>query len=37
VLQEEILNTLAGQEGNWVRVGDPNQAIYETFTGQPPV
>lgn len=31
-LQEEILNTLAGKGGNWVRVGDPNQAIYETFT-----
>lgn len=30
-LQEEILNLLAG-DGNWVRVGDPNQAIYETFT-----
>ncbi|HEY5669912.1 MAG TPA: ATP-dependent helicase [Anaerolineales bacterium] len=31
-LQEEILKTLAGPGGNWVRVGDPNQAIYETFT-----
>lgn len=31
-LQEEILQTLAGPDGNWVRVGDPNQAIYETFT-----
>jgi len=31
-LQEEILETLAGTKGNWVRVGDPNQAIYETFT-----
>jgi DNA helicase-2/ATP-dependent DNA helicase PcrA len=31
-LQEEILKLLAGPEGNWVRVGDPNQAIYETFT-----
>jgi len=31
-LQEEILNTLSGPDGNWVRVGDPNQAIYETFT-----
>jgi DNA helicase II / ATP-dependent DNA helicase PcrA len=31
-LQEEILNLLAGPEGNWVRVGDPNQAIFETFT-----
>jgi DNA helicase-2/ATP-dependent DNA helicase PcrA len=31
-LQEEILSLLAGSTGNWVRVGDPNQAIYETFT-----
>ncbi len=30
--QEQILRLLAGPEGNWVRVGDPNQAIYETFT-----
>jgi len=31
-LQEEILRLLVGSSGNWVRVGDPNQAIYETFT-----
>jgi DNA helicase-2/ATP-dependent DNA helicase PcrA len=31
-LQEEILKLLSGADGNWVRVGDPNQAIYETFT-----
>ncbi len=31
-LQEEILRLLAGPGGNWVRVGDPNQAIFETFT-----
>lgn len=31
-LQENILRLLAGPGGNWVRVGDPNQAIYETFT-----
>ena len=31
-LQEKILKKLVGKEGNWVRVGDPNQAIYETFT-----
>ncbi len=31
-LQEEILRLLAGEGGNWVRVGDPNQAIFETFT-----
>lgn len=32
LLQEKILRKLAGPHGNWVRVGDPNQAIYETFT-----
>ena len=31
-LQEQILRFLTGENGNWVRVGDPNQAIYETFT-----
>ncbi len=31
-LQEEILRLLVGEDGHWVRVGDPNQAIYETFT-----
>jgi DNA helicase-2/ATP-dependent DNA helicase PcrA len=31
-LQEQILRLLCGEGGNWVRVGDPNQAIYETFT-----
>ncbi len=31
-LQEQILRKLMGGKGNWVRVGDPNQAIYETFT-----
>ncbi len=31
-LQEEILRLLVGENGNWVRVGDPNQAIFETFT-----
>jgi DNA helicase-2/ATP-dependent DNA helicase PcrA len=35
-LQEEILSLLAGPGGNWVRVGDPNQAIYETFTTADP-
>ncbi len=35
-LQEEILKLLVGPEGNWVRVGDPNQAIYETFTTASP-
>lgn len=36
LLQEEILRTLSGSRGNWVRVGDPNQAIYETFTTAKP-
>jgi len=31
-LQQEILSLMTGDRGNWVRVGDPNQAIYETFT-----
>ena len=35
-LQEQILRLLAGPDGNWVRVGDPNQAIYETFTTASP-
>lgn len=32
LLQEKILAQLCGQDGNWVRVGDPNQAIFESFT-----
>ena len=36
-LQEKILRLLAGEGGNWVRVGDPNQAIYETFTTASPL
>lgn len=35
-LQEQILRTLSGEDGNWVRVGDPNQAIFETFTTASP-
>lgn len=35
-LQQRILATLAGSQGNWVRVGDPNQAIFETFTTASP-
>lgn len=35
-LQQHILALLTGKEGNWVRVGDPNQAIYETFTTADP-
>ncbi len=34
--QEEILCLLAGTKGNWVRVGDPNQAVYHTFTNASP-
>jgi DNA helicase-2/ATP-dependent DNA helicase PcrA len=35
-LQEQILELISGRDGNWVRVGDPNQAIYETFTTASP-
>jgi DNA helicase-2/ATP-dependent DNA helicase PcrA len=35
-LQEKILRLLANGAGNWVRVGDPNQAIYDTFTNANP-
>ena len=35
-LQEDMLRLLAGEDGNWVRVGDPNQAIFETFTTADP-
>ena len=31
-LQELILRYLSSKNGNWVRVGDSNQAIFETFT-----
>lgn len=31
-LQEVILSMLSASHGNWVRVGDPNQAIMTTFT-----
>jgi DNA helicase-2/ATP-dependent DNA helicase PcrA len=30
--QEQMLRLLTGATGNWVRVGDPNQAINTTFT-----
>jgi len=33
--QERILSLLSGGD-NWVRVGDPNQAIFETFTTASP-
>jgi DNA helicase-2/ATP-dependent DNA helicase PcrA len=32
LLQETMLRALADKHGNWVRVGDPNQAINTTFT-----
>lgn len=35
-LQENILSVLSGPTGNWVRVGDPNQAINTTFTTADP-
>jgi len=35
-LQEQILAAVAGNTGNWVRVGDPNQAIHSTFTAADP-
>jgi DNA helicase-2/ATP-dependent DNA helicase PcrA len=35
-LQERLLEFLAGPDGNWVRVGDPNQAITSTFTAAHP-
>jgi len=35
-LQEQILRLLTGSGGGWVRVGDPNQAIFETFTTASP-
>jgi len=36
LLQEKILKLLVSKEGNWARVGDPNQAIYESFTTASP-
>ena len=35
-LQEALINQLAGANGNWVRVGDPNQAVTSTFTAAHP-
>jgi DNA helicase II / ATP-dependent DNA helicase PcrA len=35
-LQELLLEQLTGPDGNWVRVGDPNQAITSTFTAAHP-
>ena len=36
LIQEKLLRLLCGETGNWVRVGDPNQAIFETFTTADP-
>lgn len=36
LIQEEVLKMLSARSGNWVRVGDPNQAINETFTTADP-
>lgn len=35
-LQEQILGRLCWPDGNWVRVGDPNQAINSSFTAADP-
>jgi DNA helicase-2/ATP-dependent DNA helicase PcrA len=35
-IQQQILRRLVGDQENWVRVGDPNQAIYESFTTADP-
>ena len=35
-LQELLIGSLCGEHGNWVRVGDPNQAITSTFTAAHP-
>ncbi len=35
-LQEELLSLITAKHHNWVRVGDPNQAINTTFTGADP-
>ena len=36
LIQENVLQLLTSGHGNWVRVGDPNQAINETFTTASP-
>ena len=35
-VQRQTRDAGPGQAGNWVRVGDPNQAIFETFTTASP-
>jgi len=36
VLQEALLSRLTAQTGNWIRMGDPNQAISTSFNGSTP-
>ena len=36
VYKRQLLEQLTGPTGNWVRVGDPNQAITSTFTAAHP-
>ncbi len=36
LIQEKLLSLLSVKDENWVRVGDPNQAIFETFTTADP-
>lgn len=36
MIQEQVLRLLTSRSGNWVRVGDTNQAINETFTTADP-
>lgn len=35
-LQEQLLELISRKQGNWVRVGDPNQAIMSSFTASDP-
>ena len=35
-VQEQLLRRLTARYGNWARVGDPNQAINQTFTSANP-
>ena len=35
-LQEQLLELISRKHGNWVRVGDPNQAIMSSFTASEP-
>lgn len=35
-LQEDLLRSLTASSGNWVRMGDPNQAVSTSFNGSVP-